>query len=248
MKSKKRMGPWFHLVAILTSSAVFIGYDAPALAQRGYVPDVSELVGRTRRAYLGTSTFRAGFRDIRYSSITHAKMSARAGVFTFSKPSSFDWEYDDGDRVISDGQALAIYQASSKRVRVRAADMSPYVTVPSFLSGTLFTTGFTFSTVIANGLAGPAYQFVALPPPVALPPATAFECQALTFSIDRTTSEVASVFVMAPNRAQFNFDIVKPNAMVSPSQFVMNLPADTTLIGPAVGFVRIAPGTKVNPH
>jgi outer membrane lipoprotein carrier protein len=221
------------LIATLLASAVATsGFDLkadPPAATAG--PTADQIAARVQAFYNQTKTFQAHFKQEYYIKM-HDKREASEGQVAFEKPGKMSWNYDqpNGNRVVSNGQELKVYQPAMQQMFVQPVAKSQYPAALSFLMGQgQLTSSFDLrlldpATVKFEGgwvLEGtpkdptPAYQKVLL-------------------YVDASTSQVRRVLILDAqgNRNRFDFENPLVNTPVPPGSFTFTPPAGTQIVKP----------------
>ena len=95
--------------------------EPPAAASAGPVPapaaDVSAVTSQVQAFYDQSSSFQADFTQ-EYLIKQYGQKKLSRGHVTFKKPGKMYWRYDEpqGNRVVSDGQKLRVYEQSNKQM------------------------------------------------------------------------------------------------------------------------------------
>jgi outer membrane lipoprotein carrier protein len=149
------------------------------------------------------------------------------GHVIFSKPGNMNWTYvaPAGNRVVSNGTTVWVYQAANKQMYVSAINQSQYPAALSFLTGT-GTLGAAFNFTLINGN-NPAQKNTALGFPggwilVGTPKTATPSYQKVLFYVDKATSQVLRVMILdgQGNTNTLTFDGPRVNGPVTPGQFV----------------------------
>jgi outer membrane lipoprotein carrier protein len=88
---------------------------------------VDRIAESLRAAYERANTFRAAFRQ------SHAGRRGNTGWLTFRRPGQFAFRYDNGNRVVSDGELVTVYDKKNNRMFEQLVETSQYPAVLSFL-------------------------------------------------------------------------------------------------------------------
>ena len=132
---------FFPLLALLTATAV------PAFAEAQTAPPgssvaapsapVGDVVNKVQAFYNTSNTFKSDFSQ-KFWVKAYNKEKSSSGTVTFSKPGKMDWVYSNpqGNRVVSDGSVLKVYEAENKQMFEQTVDKSQYPAALSFLTGT----------------------------------------------------------------------------------------------------------------
>ncbi|HLK40053.1 MAG TPA: outer membrane lipoprotein carrier protein LolA [Polyangiaceae bacterium] len=206
--------------------------DSPPPAQPpGASQGVDAAVASVQSFYDRSTTFRSDFQQKFWVKAYNREKSSRGHV-TFSKPGKMDWVYEDpvGNRVVSDGSVIKVYEAGNKQMYEEPIDKSQYPAALSFLTGTgKLTDSFTFQLVSGAEMKFPGgYVLVGTPKQ----PTSAYS--KVLFYVDAATSQVRRVMVIdgQGNRNRFDFVDPKVNEPVAPAQFSFTPPPGTSVIHP----------------
>src|SRR6186713_2060621 len=99
--------------------------DSASPLQAGAAPlAADELVDRVQAFYDKTRTFRAEFKQ-RYFVAAYRKTKDSQGTVTFQKPGKMSWRYtNNGNRVVSDGKRIRVYENENKQMYEQTIDKS----------------------------------------------------------------------------------------------------------------------------
>src|SRR5258708_11452175 len=117
----------------MTFPVATLGADAaPAAA----APTADQIAGRVQAFYNQTKTFQANFKQ-EYFIKLHNTRTTSEGQVAFEKPGKMSWKYaqPNGNRVVSDGQVLKVFEPSNQQMFVQPVDKSQYPAALSFLMG-----------------------------------------------------------------------------------------------------------------
>ena len=189
---------------------------APPPAPPG-APNVNDVVAQVQAFYNQTSSFKSDF-DQEYFVKLHNVRKASHGKVTFSKPGKMNWVYDDpaGNRVVSDGVTLRVYEAANRQMYEQQVDKSQYPAALSFLTGQGTLTGaFDFELFDGKQFNFPGGWVLVGAPKTPTP-----AYQKVLFFVDQQTSQVRRVMVIdgQGNRNRFDFNNPVVNVPVSPPQ------------------------------
>jgi outer membrane lipoprotein carrier protein len=195
-------------------------------------PSAIDIANRVQAFYDQTKTFQADFKQEYLIKIHPDAPKRTQGRVIFEKPGKMSWTYDqpNGNRVVSDGKILKVYERENQQMFEQQVDKSQYPAALSFLLGQGSITGsFTLRTLDAsvmkfeNGwvLEGtpkdptPAYQKVLL-------------------YIDSATAQVRRVLILDAqgNRNRFEFNNPIVNTPVAQGEFSFSPPAGTQVVKP----------------
>ncbi|MFO0742756.1 MAG: outer membrane lipoprotein carrier protein LolA [Labilithrix sp.] len=225
--------------------AAFAALSAPALAQGTPAPSGSAapapvaaspeatatVVNKVQAFYDSTGSFSSPFTQEFFVKSHNVKKNS-SGKVLFSKPGKMAWDYDNpaGNRVVSDGATLKVYEAANKQMFEQSIDKSQYPAALSFLTGTgKLSDAFTFVMYDGNAMGFPGGQVLVGSPKK--------ETQAYTkvlFYVDSATSHVRRALIVdgQGNRNRFDFTDPKVNVPVPADAFVLNPPPGTTILKP----------------
>lgn len=206
---------------------------AVALADGAKSPSVvsaTELADRVQGFYDKSKTFRAKFKQ-RYYVAAYRKTKDSHGTVVFQKPGKMSWRYtNNGNRVVSDGKRIKVYEKDNKQMYEQDIAKSQYPAALSFLlGGAKLKKEFFLKKLDAKQL---KYEggYVLL----AVPKETTPAYQKLLLYIDAGTYQVRRVLMIDAQQNRNRFDFVAPvvNKPVSPSEFVFHAPPGTRVIKP----------------
>jgi outer membrane lipoprotein carrier protein len=226
-------------LAVLATSLAFVGYADVGAAQPSPPPpaapaaDVASAVDAVQRFYDGSRTFKADF-DQRYGIKAYGNMPDKTsrGHVTFAKPGKMDWVYEDpqGNRVVSDGSVIKVYEAANKQMYEQPIVQSQYPMALSFLTGTgKLADNFDFEVMSGQTMKFPGGDVL-----VGTPKQPTAAYAKVLFYIDTATSQVRRVLIIdgQGNRNRFDFKNPRINEALAPGQFSFTPPPGTTIIHP----------------
>ena len=222
--------------ALLVSAAVMSSPVTPLWAtpstsgsSSGLTADT--IAARVQAFYDQTKTFQAEFKQEYYIKL-HDQRRTSEGRVVFEKPGKMSWKYDqpNGNRVVSDGRVLKVYERENQQMFEQPVEKSQYPAALAFLMGQgELTKSFTLrlldpTTVKFEGgwvLEGtpkdptPAYQKVLL-------------------YVDSATAQVRRVLILDAqgNRNRFDFNNPQVNTQVSSGEFAFSPPEGTQIVRP----------------
>jgi outer membrane lipoprotein carrier protein len=206
--------------------------SAPASPPPGAPPaQVNEAVAKVQAFYNQTTSFQSDFEQEFVVKIHNTKKTSRGHVI-FAKPGKMSWTYDDpqGNRVVSDGTLLRVYEASNKQMFEQTVDKSQYPAALGFLTGQgKLADTFNFELYKGETMNFPG-GFVLFGTPKVPTPAY----QKVLFYVDAQTSQVRRVMVVdgQGNKNRFDFKNPRVNEPIAPNQFVFTPPAGTSVVRP----------------
>jgi outer membrane lipoprotein carrier protein len=222
------------LVLALGASAATASHATPALAQAAPAaapPSVGQAVTNVQTFYNQSTTFESDFQQ-QYTIKAYNQTKASRGHVTFSKPGKMNWVYDDpvGNRVVSDGQVIKVFEAGNKQMFEQPVDKSQYPAALSFLTGQgNLNDSFDFKLWPGDQMNFPGGYVLEGVPKQATP-----AYSKVLFYVDAGTSQVRRVMIIdgQGNRNRFDFVNPKINAAVGAGTFQFTPPPGTTIIHP----------------
>jgi len=202
---------------------------APHARAQNAAPNVAQAVANVQAFYNRTNTFSADFTQ-QYLAHAYNTTKTSNGHVIFSKPGKMDWEYTDpaGNRIVSDGSNLRVYEAANKQMYEQTVTQSQYPAALSFLTGQgTLDANFTFEIKPEMNFDG---GFVLIGTPKTPTPAYT----KVLFYVDTATSQVRRVLILdgQNNRNRFDFSNAQVNTTIDASKFTFTPPAGTTIIHP----------------
>jgi outer membrane lipoprotein carrier protein len=194
-------------------------------------PTAEEIGAKVQKFYDSSKTFRAAFKQT-YTIKVQNVQKVSTGKVVFEKPGKMSWQYDapNGNRVVSDGTTLKVYEKENEQMFEMPVAKSQYPAALSFLMGKgELTKDFSLRMLDAaqmkfeNGYvlegtpkeATPAYQKVLL-------------------YVDAQTSQVRRALILDAqgNRNRFDFETPVVNQPVPKSEFEFVPPPGTKIVKP----------------
>ena len=205
---------------------------AAPLAPSAPLPPVQNVVDKVQAFYNQTSTFKSEFQQT-FLVKAYNMTKQSHGLVVFSKPGKMDWSYDDpaGNRVVSDGTTLHVYEANNKQLYNQAVSASQYPAALSFLTGQgQLSTSFDFELREGEG----QMQFPGGWVLIGTPKTPTAAYKKVLFYVDKQSSQIRRVLILdgQNNRNIFNFVNPRVNDPVDPNQFVFVAPPGTTVVTP----------------
>jgi outer membrane lipoprotein carrier protein len=189
-----------------------------------------EIADRVQAVYDLSQTFRSAFKQ-RYYVAAYDKFKDSNGSVVFQKPGKMSWRYDNnGNRVVSDGKLIKIYEKENKQMFEQNIDKSQYPAALSFLvGGGQLKKEFKLTKLEAKDL-GFEGGYVLLGEPTAPTPAY----QKILLFVDAGTFQVRRVLMIDAQRNRNRFDFIDPvvNQAVDPQEFHFQAPPGTQVVRP----------------
>ena len=217
--------------AMVFAAALAVATVAPPAAAQNATPDVATAVTNVQAFYNRTNTFSADFTQ-QYLAKAYNTTKTSSGHVIFSKPGKMDWEYGSpaGNRIVSDGTHLRVYEASNKQMYEQTVNQSQYPAALSFLTGQgSLSQNFDF-TILPGAQLGATGMYVLVGTPKQATPAYT----KVLFYVDQQTSQVLRVLILdgQQNRNRFDFSNAQVNTTIDPSKFTFTPPAGSTIVKP----------------
>jgi outer membrane lipoprotein carrier protein len=193
-------------------------------------PSAEEIAERVQAFYDKTKTFRAAFKQ-RYVAQAYNKTKESTGSVIFEKPGKMSWRYtNNGNRVVSDGKLVRIYEKENQQMYEQPLEKSQYPAALSFLigGGSLKQT-FKLTKLDAKQM-GFEGGYVLLGEPKEATPAY----QKVFLYVDANTHQVRRVLLLDAQRNRNRFDFLTPEVNAKPpvGEFSFTPPPGTQVIRP----------------
>jgi outer membrane lipoprotein carrier protein len=232
-----RLPPLALLVA--ASTLCSLGTTASPLRADAPTPQVApappaaaaQAVTNVQAFYDRSTTFKADFRQ-KFTAKAYNQAKDSRGQVVFAKPGKMDWRYLDpvGNRVVSDGSIIKVYEATNKQMYEQHVDKSQYPVALAFLTGSgKLSDSFDFQLFPGDSMNFPGGQVLVGTPKNPTPDASK-----VLFYVDTGTSQVRRVMIIdgQGNRNRFDFENPRVNEPVTDTQFQFAPPAGTSIIHP----------------
>lgn len=193
--------------------------------------DTAALVTKVQAFYDSTTSFVSPFTQ-EFFVKSHNVRKESKGTVSFSKPGKMAWDYLDpaGNRVVSDGTILKVYEAANKQMFEQNVDKSQYPAALSFLLGTgKLGDSFTFVMYKGDAMNFPGGKVLVGTPKVGNAAYTK-----VLFYVDVNTSHIRRALIVDAqgNRNRFDFVDPKVNTPIPDNTFQLVPPAGTQVIHP----------------
>jgi outer membrane lipoprotein carrier protein len=205
---------------------------APGGAAASSLPDLSSdvIAERVQRFYDGAKTFQAQFSQ-RYTIFAYNKKKESQGRVAFVKPGKMSWRYtNNGNRVVSDGRLLKVYEADNKQLYEQQVGKSAYPAALSFLLGE----GKLTASFAIKKLSAETVDFKGGYVLLAIPREATPAYQKMLLFVDGKTFQVRRVLLIDAQKNKNVFDFSEPvvNLPVPASEFQFATPPGTQVIKP----------------
>jgi len=214
------------------ASAVADTPNDKARAAAKPAPELSaeQIAERVQGFYDRSHTFRAGFKQ-QYRVKAYDKVINSQGSVIFEKPGKMSWRYtNNGNRVVSDGKLVKVYEKEEKQMFEQPLDKSQYPAALSFLVGSgSLKTAFKFSKRDSKQM-GFEGGYVLVGDPLEASPSY----QSIVLYVDASTYQVRRVLLLDAQGNRNRFDFLNPEINTkSPSgEFNFTPPPGTQVIRP----------------
>ena len=229
----------FAVAALLAAAAPLLVSDAsaqpappaPAQPQPASAQATADTVNKVQAFYDSTTSFFSTFTQ-EFFVKSHNVRKESKGKVTFSKPGKMAWDYESpaGNRVVSDGQVLKVYEAANKQMFEQNIDKSQYPAALSFLTGTgKLSDAFTFLMYPGASMNFPGGNVL-----VGTPKKESAAYTKVLFYVDASTYHVRRALIVDAQGNRNRFDFVEPkvNVQVNPATFQLVPPPGTQVIKP----------------
>ena len=193
--------------------------------------DAVNVVNKVQAFYNQSSTFKSDFTQ-HFTAKLYNKEKTSSGNVEFSKPGKMNWVYSDpaGNRVVSDGSLLRVYEADAKQMFEQTVDKSQYPAALSFLLGS----GKLSDTFDFQLFDGAQFGFKGGQVLVGKPKVPSPSYEKVLFYVDPATSQVRRVLIVDAkgNKNRFDFKNPKVNETVPAADFTFTPPPGTSIVRP----------------
>ncbi len=202
--------------------------DASAAAPAASPAD--EIAKKVQDFYNQTKTFQAQFSQV-YKVKAYNQTKKSKGRVVFEKPGKMSWTYDNnGNRVVSDGKLLKVYEKENAQMFEQPVEKSQYPAALSFLMGQgELVKSFNLKQLDSATMKFEGGHVLEGTPKDATP-----AYQKVIFYIDRETSQVRRVIILDAqgNRNEFTFKSPTVNKDLPSGSFDFTPPEGTSIVKP----------------
>ncbi|UQA54744.1 LolA family protein [Polyangium aurulentum] len=215
--------------ALVLSSDAHAQAKAPAAASKG--PSAEEIGKRVQNFYDSTKTFKATFTQTYTIKVQNVKKESK-GTVIFEKPGKMSFTYDapNGNRVVSDGNIIRVYEKENEQMFETPVKGSQYPAALAFLMGKgQLTKDFDLKLLDAAQMKFEGGYVLEGTPREATP-----AYQKVLLYVDAQTNQVRRVLVLDAqgNRNRFDFSAPVVNQPVTKGEFEFTAPPGTRVIKP----------------
>ncbi|HEX3777220.1 MAG TPA: outer membrane lipoprotein carrier protein LolA [Polyangiaceae bacterium] len=223
-------------LAALSAQGAAFAQGAPAapkpIAPAKGSPELTadQIAERVQSFYDRSKTFKAGFKQ-QYRVRAYDKTIDSQGSVVFEKPGKMSWRYtNNGNRVVSDGKLVKVYEKENKQMYEQPLDKSQYPAALSFLvGGGNLRQSFKFTKRDARQMNFEG-GYVIVGDPVEASPSY----QSIILYVDGTTYQVRRVLLLDAQGNRNRFDFLNPeiNTKAPTGEFNFTPPPGTQIIRP----------------
>lgn len=223
------------VAAPLVASHASAADPAPASAAADPKPapqaETDATVNKVQAFYDSTTSFASAFTQEFFVKQHNVRKESK-GTVTFAKPGKMAWDYASpaGNRVVSDGTVLKVYEAANKQMFEQNVDKSQYPAALSFLTGTgKLSDSFTFIMYPGTQMNFPGGDVL-----VGTPKQPNAAYTKVLFYVDTATRHVRRALIVDAqgNRNRFDFLEPKVNVPTNAETFKLVPPPGTQIIKP----------------
>ena len=218
------------LAAIVPSA--FAGPAQPAPAAPAVSPALTaeQIADRIQAFYDKTRTFKAAFKQV-YTAKAYAKTKEGVGVVILEKPGKMSWRYNNnGNRIVSDGKVIRVYEKENQQMYEQPLDKSPYPAALAFLVGTgSLKQSFKLTKLDPKSMNFEGGYVLSGEPREATP-----AYQKMLLYVDVATFQVRRVLLLDAqgNKNRFDFTGTEVNLKTPPGEFNFTPPKGTQVVRP----------------
>jgi outer membrane lipoprotein carrier protein len=212
------------------ASAGPAGTPAPVPPIAAPVLTAEQIADRIQGFYDKTRTFKAAFKQV-YTAKAYAKTKEGVGTVILEKPGKMSWRYsNNGNRIVSDGKVIRVYEKENQQMYEQPLDKSPYPAALAFLVGTGSLKASFKLTKLDPKTVNFEGGFVLAGEPREATPAY----QKMLLYVDAATFQVRRVLLLDAqgNKNRFDFTGTEVNLKAPPGEFSFIPPKGTQVVRP----------------
>ena len=202
----------------------------PAHAAPVGVLTAEQIADRVQTFYDKTKTFKAKFKQV-YTAKAYAKTKEGTGFVILEKPGKMSWRYtNNGNRIVSDGKIIRVYEKENQQMYEQPLDKSPYPAALAFLVGSgSLRQSFKLATVDAKTMNFEGGLVLVAEPREATP-----AYQKMLLYVDAGTFQVRRVLLVDAqgNKNRFDFTDTVVNEKPLAGEFAFTPPKGTQVVRP----------------
>jgi outer membrane lipoprotein carrier protein len=201
----------------------------PAAPAPAGTPTATDIATRVQTFYDSTKTFQATFTQTFTIKVQNEK-KVSTGKVTFEKPGKMSWSYDapNGNRVVSDGTTIKVYEKDNQQMFETPVKSSQYPAALSFLMGQgQLTRDFTLRLLNAGEMKFENGYVLEGTPKDASP-----AYQKMLLFVDAQTNQVRRALILDAqgNKNRFDFSAPTVNQPSPKGEFEFTPPPGTKII------------------
>ncbi len=206
------------------------GLAAPGTAEAA-PPTAQDIAKRVQAFYDGTKTFQADFTQTYVIKVQNKKKDSK-GKVSFEKPGKMSFRYADpnGNRVVSDGKTIKVYEQSNQQMYESKVEKSQFPAALAFLMGQgKLEQDFTLKLLDAATMKFEGGYVLECTPKLAT---AAY--QKMLLYVDGPTNQVRRVLILDAqgNRNRFDFSAPILNKPIDKTEFEFTAPPGTKIVKP----------------
>src|SRR6187399_299220 len=219
-------------LATLGATAVAGPTPTPAPAPPAAAPvlNAEQIADRVQGFYDKTKTFKAAFKQV-YTAKAYAKTKEGNGTVILEKPGKMSWRYENnGNRIVSDGKIIRVYEKENQQMYEQPLDKSPYPAALAFLVGTgSLKQSFKLTKLDPKTMNFEGGYVLSGEPREATP-----AYQKMLLYVDVATFQVRRVLLLDAqgNKNRFDFTGTEVNLGTPPGEFNFTPPKGTQVVRP----------------
>jgi outer membrane lipoprotein carrier protein len=216
--------------AAATAPAVLAGPAQSAPPAPSPALSAEQIADRIQGFYDKTKTFKARFKQV-YTAKAYAKTKEGVGHVILEKPGKMSWRYENnGNRIVSDGKLIRVYEKENQQMYEQPLDKSPYPAALAFLVGTgSLKQSFKLTKLDPKTMNFEGGYVLAGEPREATP-----AYQKMLLYVDVATFQVRRVLLLDAqgNKNRFDFTDTEVNLKAPAGEFNFTPPKGTQVVRP----------------
>jgi len=206
------------------------GLTAPRTAEAA-PPTAPEIAKRVQAFYDGTKTFQADFTQTYVIKVQNKKKDSK-GKVSFEKPGKMSFRYAEpnGNRVVSDGKTIKVYEKANDQMYESKVEKSQYPAALAFLMGEgKLEKDFTLKLLDPATMKFEGGYVLECTPKQASP-----SYQKMLLYVDGPTNQVRRALILDAqgNRNRFDFSAPVINKPIDKTEFEFTAPPGTKIVKP----------------
>jgi len=195
-------------------------------------PELSaeQIADRIQAFYDKTKTFKAKFKQV-YTAKAYSKTKEGVGSVILEKPGKMSWRYENnGNRIVSDGKIIRVYEKENQQMYEQPLDKSPYPAALAFLVGT-GNLNQTFKLSKADAARANFEGGLVI---IGEPREATVAYQKMVLYVDAASYQVRRVLLLDAqgNKNRFDFTSTEVNKTPPPGEFSFTPPKGTQVVRP----------------